>query len=375
MSYNGSGVYSPPGASFPAVAGQTIQSAKYNAVVNDIATALSTAITKDGQTTVTDDLPMSGFRHKGVGNASARDQYAASGQVQDGSFTWAGTAGGTADAITLALTPPITAYAAGQTFEYVSGASPNTTAMTVAINGLAAKAIQVNGAAVAAGDHPAGKLMRIVYDGTAFQLERTGSAVQVFGAQTIAGAKTFSGAVSCGSTLGVTGAATLSSTLAVTGNSTFTGTITPSSTNGVVGTATNDDANAGSVGEYWEAELDSSISVALATGTPKTVISLSLGAGDWTVEGLGGLNFPASTSMTSYEFSLSTTANTLSTRNTVYRGAAVVPGAGNNIQAPVKSKRIKVPFGTTTTVYLVINAIFTVSTLGGYGLITARRPR
>ena len=40
MPRNGSGSYSPPAASFPAVASTLIESAKFNAVINDIATAL-----------------------------------------------------------------------------------------------------------------------------------------------------------------------------------------------------------------------------------------------------------------------------------------------------------------------------------------------
>ena len=71
MAYNGSGVYSPPGASFPAVTGTVIDSTKYNAVVNDIATALTTAITKDGQTTITANLPMATYRHTGVSDGAA----------------------------------------------------------------------------------------------------------------------------------------------------------------------------------------------------------------------------------------------------------------------------------------------------------------
>ena len=53
MPFNGSGLYTAPGASFPAVTGETISSTKYNAVINDIATGLTTCITKDGQTTIT----------------------------------------------------------------------------------------------------------------------------------------------------------------------------------------------------------------------------------------------------------------------------------------------------------------------------------
>jgi len=72
--------------------------------LNGIATGLSTCITKDGQTTVTANLPMAGFRHTGVGNGSARNDYAAIGQVQDGKTNWV-AAGGTSDAITATYSP------------------------------------------------------------------------------------------------------------------------------------------------------------------------------------------------------------------------------------------------------------------------------
>jgi hypothetical protein len=71
MPYNGSGSFTPPGADFPAVASTLIESTKFNNVVNDIATGLSTAITKDGQTTVTANIPFGGNRITGLGAASA----------------------------------------------------------------------------------------------------------------------------------------------------------------------------------------------------------------------------------------------------------------------------------------------------------------
>lgn len=67
MPYNGAGLYSPPAADFPAVSNTLIQATKFNNTVNDIATALSTAITKDGQTTVTANIPFSGFYATNVG--------------------------------------------------------------------------------------------------------------------------------------------------------------------------------------------------------------------------------------------------------------------------------------------------------------------
>ena len=95
MPFNGSGSFTPPGSSFPATSGAVISSSKFNNLINDISSALSTCVTKDGQTTITADQPMGGFKHTGVANAASRDNYAALGQVQDSSSIWAGTAGGT----------------------------------------------------------------------------------------------------------------------------------------------------------------------------------------------------------------------------------------------------------------------------------------
>lgn len=136
------------------------------------ATGLSTCITRDGQTTITADLPMAGFRHTGVGNAVARTQYAAAGQIQDAGLIYGGTAGGTANAITFNLTPAITAYATGMRVLF-KAASANTGAATVAINGLTAKSIKLrSGGDVAANDILSGEMIVIAYDGTNFQLQR-----------------------------------------------------------------------------------------------------------------------------------------------------------------------------------------------------------
>lgn len=55
-----SGVYSPPGASFPAVSGTLIESAKFNSVINDISTALTQSIATNGTSTITNSIGMNG---------------------------------------------------------------------------------------------------------------------------------------------------------------------------------------------------------------------------------------------------------------------------------------------------------------------------
>lgn len=120
--------------------------------MDGMATGLSTCIAKDGQTTITANLPMANFRHTGVGNASARTDYAAAGQVQDGKLNWVDS-GGTADAITATYSPAITALVDGQICYVRAGAANTSTTPTFAPNGLTARTITKNGnQALVAGD-------------------------------------------------------------------------------------------------------------------------------------------------------------------------------------------------------------------------------
>lgn len=83
MPFNGSGTFVPLAApDFPAVAGNLIEATKFNNNLQDIfVQGLSKCIVKDGQSTITGNLPMSGFKHTGVANAVAQTEYAAFGQV------------------------------------------------------------------------------------------------------------------------------------------------------------------------------------------------------------------------------------------------------------------------------------------------------
>lgn len=134
--------------------------------MSDVATALSDSLTADGQKQPTANLPMAGFKHTGVGNATDRNQYAAAGQVQDNSLTWCGTAGGTANAITFSPNPPITAYVVGQSFTFQAGASANTGATTIAISGLTAIDLQVNGVACSGGEIQPDQFYEVFIDTT-----------------------------------------------------------------------------------------------------------------------------------------------------------------------------------------------------------------
>ena len=148
--------------------GTGIEAGLHDTQDNDFTTGIDSTLNKDGSNVPSANLPMGGFRHTGVGLATARDSYATLGQAQDGGAIWGGTSGGTANAQTLTLSPPITAYAAGQRFGFFAVAT-NTGALTININGLGAKAVQWRNLALTGNEIEINSAVEIVYDGTAFQ--------------------------------------------------------------------------------------------------------------------------------------------------------------------------------------------------------------
>jgi hypothetical protein len=171
MARDGSGNYSNPYPDF--VSGTVINSTQVDDNNAAIATALTQSIAVDGQTTITANLPMSNFKHTGVAAGVALTEYADVKSVQNATYIDCGTAGGTANALTLSPSPAITAYVAGQVFRFKAGASPSSSAATVAVSGLTATAIQLDGAALSATVViEAGKHYSVKYDGTVFQATR-----------------------------------------------------------------------------------------------------------------------------------------------------------------------------------------------------------
>lgn len=164
MAFNGSGTFnrvhnwvSDRDASVP------ITASRADAEDDGFATGLSTCITKDGQTTITANLPMAGFKHTGVGNAAARTDYLAAGQFQDGSTVFA-VGAGTADAQTVSLSPTITAYTDGMELNFEAGAT-NTGAMTLNVSSVGAQSVVLqDGTDTPAGAVTSGNFYKVIYD-------------------------------------------------------------------------------------------------------------------------------------------------------------------------------------------------------------------
>lgn len=162
MSRNGAGVYSLPTGN-PVVTGTTIQSTWANNTLTDIATALTGSIAADGQTPVSANIPFGNFKITTLGAGTAATDGTNLRQVQYQAYSWAGNAGGTANALTLTMTPTIGAYAAGQRFVFKATAI-NTGAATVAIDALAAVAIQFNGSALVGNEIQTGEWYALFFD-------------------------------------------------------------------------------------------------------------------------------------------------------------------------------------------------------------------
>lgn len=117
--------------------GINITASRMDTEFDGIATGLSTCITKDGQTTITANIPFANYKITGLGNGTARSDAINVGQVQDNQFLYLGTTTGSADAYTLSPAPTITAYATTQQFVAKIHATNATTTPYLQISGIA----------------------------------------------------------------------------------------------------------------------------------------------------------------------------------------------------------------------------------------------
>lgn len=153
-----------------------------------------------------------------------------------------------------------------------------------------------------------------------------------------------------------------------------TGAITPAQLAGIIGTTTNNDANTGSVGEFVSSTVAQGSALSLVSFTDKTVTSISLTAGDWDISGEVMVLVASTTSVTQVQGSTSLTTNLIDeSYKFAYYTAAFAAGATSSIGWPIPRRRVSI--ASTTTVYLVARAGFTVSTASAWGRIDARRVR
>ena len=153
-------------------AGQNIEAARFDQENDTFASGINNCLTKNGENSPTAALPMGGYSHTGVGEGTARNQYATISQLQDCGQIFNST-GGTANAITLTPAPAITEYVSGVRF-IIQATADNTGPATLDISGVGAKDIFFNYAALIGGEIRDQQIYVVVYDGTQFQLVVTG---------------------------------------------------------------------------------------------------------------------------------------------------------------------------------------------------------
>lgn len=217
MAFNGSGVFTRLyNWVTDAAANIKIRADRMDNEMNGFATGLSTCITKDGQTTITADLPMATFKHTGVGAAASRTDYTRLDQAQDGKLNWV-AGGGTSDAITASYAIPLTTLVDGQLCFVRATAANTTTTPTFSPSTLTARTIVKNGgAALAIGDiSGAGHelILRYLLASTRWELLNP-KGISLSANNTFSGNTTFSGTLTATSTTALTGAVSIAGTSA-----------------------------------------------------------------------------------------------------------------------------------------------------------------
>jgi hypothetical protein len=88
MPYNGAGVFvALPPPDYPAITGDLIKASHHNANMTDLFNGLSNALTRDGQSPPTANLPMAGKRFTNAGDAVLPQEYTTKAQVDAGTAT------------------------------------------------------------------------------------------------------------------------------------------------------------------------------------------------------------------------------------------------------------------------------------------------
>lgn len=149
----------------------------------------------------------------------------------------------------------------------------------------------------------------------------------------------------------------------------------PTTTAALAGTATNDNAGAGKIGEYISSTVLAGHAVATADSTTVNVTSISLTAGDWDVSGVVCFEPASGTITTSAIAGITTTSATVPTRPASGGISQIVATTAASLSHSLPVGTTRISLAATTTVYLIARCQFSVSTMGTYGFIGARRAR
>ena len=150
--------------------GTKILATRHDTNDQDMADGINSTLEKSGSNAATGNLNIGSNRLTAVADGTAKTDAATVNQIQSNAPAFQATDTGTANAHVIALSPAITAYAAGQRITFKSGAA-STGASTLNVNTLGVKALKkLHDQDIASGDIESGSIVTAVYDGTNFQV-------------------------------------------------------------------------------------------------------------------------------------------------------------------------------------------------------------
>lgn len=180
MGFNGAGTYNrlSPGFSGSTVwqqeeaGGFGRVATRHDIHDQDIALALGNCITKDGQTTISGNLPLGGNILTNVGTGTSRSSILSVGQYQDGASTWGGTSAGTANEYWITPTTTLSQYVEGMEIYFFAHQANTDTYAYCSIGSLERHQIvryraEGTSAVLRVGDIRSGALIHLVYTSVA----------------------------------------------------------------------------------------------------------------------------------------------------------------------------------------------------------------
>lgn len=240
-----------------------------------------------------------------------------------------GTAGGSANALTVTTIPNLNIVPAAGDIFIVKFSNNGTSSATIAVNDQSAVAIQKNSAggtvALIGAEMISGNTGVFIFDGTHYIL---------------------------------TNPATLSGAL--------------------LGTTTNDNAPAGYVGEYFQNIVLVGAAIPLTLNTAVAVASIPLTAGDWDLNGFAEYTGNAATLVTGIQAAIGSVSATIAragdgSYNGYGQPSSLMFSQNQDRTLPVGPLRVSI--SSPATYYLNAVATFTANTCSVYGSLRARRVR